>query len=87
MIINYAEVSAREPMLINVNDAKKKGICEGAWHDPEALGEKSLCKQGCINVLTRDKGTSSITQGSFIQGVLADLEKYKGEIKLVAVNF
>ncbi|WP_234402947.1 hypothetical protein [Campylobacter concisus] len=30
-------------------------ICEGAWHGPEALGEKSLCKHGCVNVLTRDK--------------------------------
>ena len=29
MIRNYAEVSAREPMLINVNDAKAKGIATG----------------------------------------------------------
>ena len=28
-IRNYAEVSAREPMLINVNDAKAKGIATG----------------------------------------------------------
>ena len=26
MIRNYAEVCAREPMLINVNDAKAKGV-------------------------------------------------------------
>jgi len=32
-------------------------ICEGAWHGPEALGKKSLCKHGCVNVLTRDKDT------------------------------
>ena len=29
IIRNYAEVSAREPMLINVNDAKAKGIATG----------------------------------------------------------
>ena len=29
MIRNYAEVSAREPMLINVNDAKAKGVSTG----------------------------------------------------------
>ena len=29
MIRNYAKVSAREPMLINVNDAKAKGIETG----------------------------------------------------------
>ena len=57
MTKNYARLSARGPMLIKVNDAKKKGICEGAWYDPEVLGENSLCKQGCVNVLTCDKAT------------------------------
>ena len=60
---------------------------EGAWYDPEVLGEKSLCKHGCVNVLTRDKGTSGTTQSSCRHRVLANLEKFKGEIKLVAVNF
>ena len=62
-------------------------ICEGAWYDPEVLGEKSLCKHGCVNVLTRDKGTSGTAQSSCRDRVLANLEKFKGEIKLVAVNF
>ena len=115
-IRNYAEVCAREPMLINVNDAKAKGIatgdvvrvfndrgeilvgalvtdiipehviaiCEGAWYDPEVLGEKSLCKHDCVNVLTRDKDISDTTQSNYGHGVLANLEKFKGEIKLVA---
>nr|WP_258031281.1 hypothetical protein [Campylobacter concisus] len=48
------------------------------------LGEKSLCKHGCVNVLTRDKGTSGITQSNCGHGVLANLEIYKGKIKLVA---
>ena len=29
VIRNYAKLSAREPMLINVNDAKAKGIATG----------------------------------------------------------
>nr|WP_262974765.1 hypothetical protein [Campylobacter concisus] len=29
MIRNYAKLSAKEPMLINVNDAKVKGIATG----------------------------------------------------------
>lgn len=29
VIKNYAKLSAREPMLINVNDAKAKGIATG----------------------------------------------------------
>jgi len=62
-------------------------ICEGACYDPEVLGEKSFCKHGYVNVLTRDKATSSTTQSKCGRRVLADLEKYKGEIKLVAVNF
>jgi len=55
--------------------------CEDAWHDPEVLGEKSLCKHGCVNVLTRDKDISSTTQSNCRHEVLANLEKYKGEIK------
>ncbi|WP_234409673.1 hypothetical protein [Campylobacter concisus] len=51
------------------------------------LGEKSLCKHGCVNVLTRDKGTSGTTQSKCRHGVLANLEKFKGKIKLVAVFF
>ncbi|MBE9851560.1 hypothetical protein G6W42_02805 [Campylobacter concisus] len=47
----------------------------------------SLCKHGCVNVLTCDKATSSTTQSNCRRRVLGNLEKYKGEIKLVAVNF
>ncbi|VTY00241.1 molybdopterin dinucleotide binding domain-containing protein [Campylobacter concisus] len=32
-------------------------ICKGAWYDPEVLGENSLCKNNCVNVLTCDKAT------------------------------
>lgn len=113
IIRNFAEVSGREPMLINPKDAKERGvatgdivrvfndrgeilagvlvtdlvpekvaaICEGAWYDPEVWGEKSLCQHGNINVLTRDKGTSKLAQSNTAHTVLAQFEKFKGEIK------
>lgn len=113
IIRNFAEVSGREPVLINPKDAKERGlatgdvarvfndrgeilagvlvtdivpervvaICEGAWYDPEIWGEKSLCQHGCVNVLTFDKGTSSLAQSNSAHTVLAQIEKFKGEIK------
>ncbi|WP_314071510.1 molybdopterin-dependent oxidoreductase, partial [Campylobacter showae] len=113
IIRNFAEVSGREPMLINPKDAKERGlatgdiarvfndrgeiltgvlvtdvvpqsviaICEGAWYDPENWGEKSLCQHGCVNVLTRDKGTSSLAQSNSAHTALAQVEKFKGEIR------
>ncbi|CAD7289310.1 Dimethyl sulfoxide/trimethylamine N-oxide reductase [Campylobacter suis] len=56
-------------------------ICEGAWYDPEVWGEKSLCQHGCVNVLTFDKGTSKLAQSNSAHTVLAQIEKFKGEIK------
>ena len=56
-------------------------ICEGAWYDPEKWGEKSLCQHGCVNVLTFDKGTSKLAQSNSAHTVLAQIEKFKGEIK------
>ena len=48
-------------------------ICEGAWYDPEVLGENSNSRQS----------HTSTTQSNCRHRVLANLEKYKGEIKLV----
>ena len=113
IIRNFAEVSGREPILMNPKDAKERGvatgdivrvfndrgeilagvlvtdliqekvaaICEGAWYDPEVWGEKSLCQHGCVNVLTIDKGTSKLAQSNTAHTTLAQIEKFKGEIK------
>lgn len=56
-------------------------ICEGAWYDPEVWGKKSLCQHGCVNVLTRDKGTSKLAQSNTAHTTLVEVEKYKGIIK------
>ena len=113
IIRNFAEVSGREPILVNPADAKERGlatgdivrvfndrgeilagvlvtdivpprvaaICEGAWYDPQNWGEKSLCQHGCVNVLTFDKGTSSLAQSNSAHTALAQIEKFKGEIR------
>lgn len=115
LIRNYAEVNAREPIIINPEDAKKRAIktgdvvrafndrgeilvgalvsdivregvviiCEGAWYDPEILGEKSLCQHGCVNVLTKDKGTSKLAQSNSAHTCLIEFEKFKGKIKAI----
>ena len=61
-------------------------ICEGAWHGPEVLSKRAFASMAA-NVLTRDKDISDTTQSNCRHRVLANLEKYKGEIKLVTVNF
>ena len=52
----------------------------GAWYDPEVPGEiGSLCKHGNPNVLTPDKGTSSLAQGPIAHSCLVEVEKFPGE--------
>ena len=52
----------------------------GAWYDPEVPGEPgSLCKHGNPNVLTPDKGTSSLAQGPIAHTCLVEVERYEGE--------
>ncbi|AQW85759.1 molybdopterin-containing oxidoreductase III, DMSO/TMAO/BSO reductase family, catalytic subunit [Campylobacter pinnipediorum subsp. caledonicus] len=113
IIREYAEVSAREPMIISPKAAEQRGIktgdivrvfndrgeilcgaivsdiaqddvgiiCEGAWYDPEVWGKKSLCQHGNINVLTNDKGSSSLGQSNCAHTLLVQVEKYKGVVR------
>ena len=53
----------------------------GAWYDPEKPGKiGSLCLHGNPNVLTLDKGTSSLGQGPSAHTCLVQVEKYVGKI-------
>jgi biotin/methionine sulfoxide reductase len=55
-------------------------ISTGAWYDPEEPGMiGSLDKHGNPNVLTLDKGTSRLAQGSSAQTTLVEVERYVGE--------
>lgn len=61
-------------------------IDEGAWYDPLDPSKKNtMCKHGNVNVLTIDKGTSKLGQGNVANTVLANVEKYTGEIPKVTV--
>lgn len=60
---------------------------EGAWYDPLDLGqsEQPLCKNGCANVLTMDKGTSKLAQGNSSHTSIVQVEKYNGDAAAVTV--
>jgi biotin/methionine sulfoxide reductase len=58
----------------------------GAWFDPAEPGRSgSLERHGNPNVLTRDKGTSSLGQGPSALTVLVEVERYAGEPPPVGV--
>jgi biotin/methionine sulfoxide reductase len=55
-------------------------ISTGAWYDPEEPGVVgSLDKHGNPNLLTLDKGTSRLAQGSSAQTTLVEVERYLSE--------
>ncbi len=60
-------------------------ISTGAWYDPVEPGAiGSLDKHGNPNVLTLDKGTSSLAQGPSAQTTLVEVEKFAGDLPPVS---
>lgn len=56
-------------------------MATGAWYDPlDAAVDGTLDKHGNPNVLTRDVGTSRLTQGCTAQTAMVEVEKYHGKI-------
>ena len=54
-------------------------ISEGAWFDPaDPATPGSLCKNGNVNCLTFDIGSSSLAQGNCGQMAQVEIEKYQG---------
>jgi biotin/methionine sulfoxide reductase len=55
-------------------------LSTGAWFDPvdPSLAD-SVCAHGNPNVLTTDRGTSRLAQGSTGQHVLVEIERFEGE--------
>ncbi|MGF1996187.1 hypothetical protein, partial [Enterococcus casseliflavus] len=51
----------------------------GAWYDPSAPGIAD-CINGNVNVLTKDIGTSKLTQASSGARVAVSIAKYDGEV-------
>jgi biotin/methionine sulfoxide reductase len=55
-------------------------LATGAWFDPVEPGNPgSLDKHGNANVLTLDRGTSRLAQGSSAQTTLVQIERFLGE--------
>ncbi|WP_017431062.1 molybdopterin guanine dinucleotide-containing S/N-oxide reductase [Vreelandella jeotgali] len=55
-------------------------VHEGAWYDPADDSDNALCKNGCMNVLVVDRGTSKLAQGNCGYTALVDFEKYTGPV-------
>jgi biotin/methionine sulfoxide reductase len=64
----------------NLSDAIMPGVVQlfaGAWYDPERPGEPgSLDKHGNPNVLTCDRGTSSLSQATTAHTTLVEVERF-----------
>jgi biotin/methionine sulfoxide reductase len=67
-----------------VSDGVRPGVMQlatGAWYDPLEPGMPgSICKHGNPNMLTLDKGTSSLAQGPIAHSCLVSIEKFEGEL-------
>ena len=57
----------------------------GAWYDPRVVDGGELEVHGNPNVLTVDKGTSSLAQGCSGHSCLVEVEKYEGVLPEVVV--
>ena len=72
-----------------VTDAIRPGVIrvnEGGWYDPVEPGQDgSLCAYGDVNTLSPDLGTSKLAQGNCGHTVLADVEKFTGDLPDVKV--
>ena len=58
-------------------------ISTGAWFDPMPDEGQLLCKHGNPNVLTLDKGASSLAQGPVAHSCLVEIEKLKSQAPAV----
>jgi biotin/methionine sulfoxide reductase len=67
---------------VRTTDVLLRGVAQmhtGAWYDPSAP-EVAGCVNGNVNVLTRDVGTSSLTQSTSGAHVLVRVERYDGPV-------
>jgi biotin/methionine sulfoxide reductase len=65
---------------VMVTDSLRPGVVQrstGAWFDPSAP-EVTTCVHGNPNVLTRDRGSSSLAQGCTGQHALVETTRYDG---------
>ena len=72
-----------------VTDSIRAGVVQlatGAWYDPLVPGQVgSLDRHGNPNMLTRDKGSSKLAQGSCAQTALVEIELYLEPVPPITV--
>src|SRR5690606_14244025 len=67
----------------NVTDTVMQGVINlstGAWYDPFTFEGETICAHGNPNMVTRDKGTSRLAQGSTGQLCCVECEKWTGPV-------
>jgi biotin/methionine sulfoxide reductase len=73
-----------------VSDAVRPGVAQlstGAWYDPLDRGDlDAMCVHGNPNVLTMDKGASSLSQGCTGQHVLVEIERWNAPAPPISVS-
>lgn len=74
---------------VRVDDGVMPGVVQlptGAWWDPQVDGHgRPLCAHGNPNVLTRDRGTSSLAQGCTGQLTVVQVERFDGPLPAIRV--
>ena len=64
-----------------LSDAVRASVVQlstGAWFEPVEIDGEIMCVAGNPNVLTADRGTSRLAQGSIGQLSLVDVERFDG---------
>ncbi len=74
---------------VRLSDQMRPGVVQlptGAWYDPEEEAPgRTLCVHGNPNIMTRDMGTSSLTQGCSGQLTIVQAEKFTAKVRAVRV--
>lgn len=66
-----------------LSDAVSQGVLRlscGAWYDPAGSDEGAICVHGNANMLTRDQGTSKLSQGPSCATTLVEIERFTAAI-------
>lgn len=73
-----------------LSDAVRPRVAQlstGAWYDPlDPTDVDAMCVHGNPNVLTLDKGTSSLAQGCTGQHVLVEIERWNASVPAIRVH-
>lgn len=73
---------------LEVSEALRPGVVQlstGAWYDPDPE-DPSFCRHGNPNVLTADRPSSTLSQGTTAQHALVEVERWTGPLPAITVT-